>query len=147
MTKKPLTIFDKPAPTTESILHSWSDISAEEIADLKIQAARGLGHAKLSDDAPDELANAVGEFGSATNPIGCDSVASCLAYIKRLRTREGRRIQVIRKGCSVNKAVSRYPVDEYILLSTDGKPLKTIFMSGYQRCDSTIAPEGFTLAR
>lgn len=144
MTNKPLTVFDKSAPTAESILHSWSEISAEEIADLKIQVARGLGQTKLADDAPDELANAVGEFGSATNPIGCDGVTSCIAYLRRLRTSEGRRIHFVRKGCIVDKTVSQHPIDEYLIFGTDGKPFKTIFMSGYQNNDSKIAPEGFS---
>jgi hypothetical protein len=144
---KPFNIFDKPVPTTESILHSWSDISAAEIADLKIQVARGLGHVQPADDAPDELANAVGEFGSATNPIGCSSVPACIAYLSKLRTIEGRSIQYMRKNCLVKKTVSEYPLDAYLILGTDGKPLTTIYMSGYQRSDSKVAPEGFTLDR
>lgn len=142
---KPFNIFDKPVPTTESILHSWSDISAAEIVDLKIQVARGLGHVKPADDAPDELANAVGEFGSATNPIGCSSVPACIAYLKKIRNADGRRIQFVRKGCIVNKAVSKFPIDAYDVIGTDYKVLSTIYMSGYQRSDSKVAPDGFTL--
>ena len=142
---KPFNIFEKPVPTTESILHSLSDISAEEIADLKIQVARGLGHLQPADDAHDELANAVGEFGSATNPIGCSSVPACIAYLKRLRTADGRRIQFVRKGCIVDKTVSQYPIDAYDFIGTDYKVLTTLFMSGYQRSDSKVTPKGFTL--
>lgn len=126
-------------------MHSGFDISAAEIADLKIQVARGLGHVQPADDAPDELANAVGEFGSATNPIGCSSVPACIAYLKRLRTTDGRRIQFVRKGCIVDKAVSKFPIDAYDVIKTDYKVLKTLFMSGYQRSDAKLAPDGFTL--
>ena len=147
MTNKPFNIFDKPVPIAASIMHSGFEISAAEIADLKIQVARGLGHAKPADDAPDELANAVGEFGSATNPVGCSSVPACIAYLKRLRTLDGRRIQFVSKGCIVSIAVSKFPIDAYDVIGTDYKVLTTLFMSGYQRSVSKVAPEGFTLTR
>jgi hypothetical protein len=145
MTNKPLTVFDKPAPTAESIQHSWSDISAEEIADLKIQISRGLGQTKPADDASDELENAVGELGSATNPIGCSSVPACIAYLKRLRTTDGQRILFTRKGCIVDKNVSQHPIDVYALAGTAGRTLRTIYMSGYQPKNSEIAPAFFYL--
>ena len=144
---KPFNIFDKPVPTTASTLQSWSYISAAEIADLKIQVARGLGHVQPSDDAPDELANAVGEYGSATNPVGCASVPACVAFLQRLRTTDGHRTEFVRRGSVMNKSISNFPLDEYFIFGTDGKSLKTIYMSGYQRCDAKLAPEGFTLTK
>lgn len=142
---KPFNIFDKPVPTAESNIHSGFEISAAEIADLKIQVARGLGHVKPADDAPDELANAVGEFGSATNPIGCASVPACIAFLQRLKTTDGHLTEFVRRGSVMNKSISNFPLDEYLIFGTDGKSLRTIFMSGYQRCDAKLAPEGFTL--
>lgn len=147
MTNKPFNIFDQPPPAPKSIMLGDLEMTAEEFDALKKQIAHGLGQVKPGADVPDELANAVGEFGSATNPVGCSSVPACIAYLKRLGTADGRRIQFTRKGCIQDKTVSQHPIDMHVLIGPNIQALKTIFMSGYQRCDSKVAPEGFTLAR
>lgn len=147
MTNKPFNIFDKPVPTAKPTMLGDLELTAEEFDALKKQIAHGLGQVQPDVDAPDEMANAVGEFGSSTHPIGCASIPACIAYLMRLRTTDGQRIKFMRKGAVVNKAASQHPIDMYELIGTDNLTLKTIFMSGYQRYDSRIAPEGFTLAR
>jgi hypothetical protein len=147
MTNKPFTIFDKPMPATQPTMLGYAEISAEELAALKKQIAMGLGHVKPEADVPDELANAVGEFGSATNPVDCASVPACISYLQRLRTTDGSRVKFTRKGCIVDKAVSQYPIDVYLLLGKDGKLLKRIYMSGYQIENSETAPDGFVLMK
>jgi hypothetical protein len=147
MTSKPFNIFDTPVPAAKSTMLGDLELTAEEFDALKKQIAHGLGQVPPDADAPDKLANAVGEFGSATNPVGCSSVPSCIAYLKRLRTTDGRRIQFKRKGSNIDKSVSQHPIDVYALSLTDDKPLKIIYMSGYQRSDSKVAPKGFTLSK
>lgn len=147
MTNKPFNIFDQPPPAAKSIMLGDLEMTAEEFDALKKQISHGLGQVKPGADVPDELANAVGEFGSATNPVGCSSVPACIAYLKRLRTADGRRVQFTRKGSILDKTVSQYPIDAYILTGTDGRALQPLYMSGYQRRDSKTEPEGFTLAR
>lgn len=147
MKHKQFNIFEKPAPTEKSTMLGDFELSAEEFDALKKQIAHGLGQVKPGADVPDELANAVGEFGSATNPVGCSSVPACIDYLKRLRTTDGRCIQFTRKGTVVDKAVSQHPIDVYVLTGTDGRALQTLFISGYQRGESKVAPAGFALLR
>lgn len=147
MTSKPFNIFDKPVPAAKSTMLGDLELTAEEFDALKKQIAHGLGQVQPDADAPYEKANSVGEIGSATHPIGCASVPACIAYLRRLRTTDGKRIKFMRRGAVVSKSVSQHPIDMYVLIGTDNLVLKTIFMSGYQRYDSRIAPEGFTLAR
>lgn len=147
MTNKPFNIFDKPVPAAKSIMLGDLELTAEGFDALKKQIAHGLGQVQHDADAHDELANAVGELGSATNPIGCASVPACLAYLRRLRSIDGTRIHFSRKGCIIDKSVSQNPIDAYILTGTDDRALQTVYMSGYQRRDSKVAPEGFTLPK
>jgi hypothetical protein len=143
---KPFNIFDKPVPTAKSTMLGDLELTAEEFDALKKQIAHGLGQVQHVADAHDELANAVGELGSATNPIGFSSIPASLAYMKRLRTIDAGRIQLTRKRSALNKTVSRFPIDEYFYLGIDGVS-HSLFFSGYQPKDATIAPEGFTLAK
>jgi hypothetical protein len=142
---KPFNIFDKTVPVAKSIILSDLEMTTDEFDALKKQIVHGLGKPQPAAEVPDELANAVGEFGSATNPIGCASVPACITYLRRLRTADGRRIQFVRKGSIVDIAVSKLPIDVYDVIGTDYKVLTTIYMSGYQRSDLNVAPEGFKL--
>jgi hypothetical protein len=147
MTHKTFNIFDKPVPVTKSTMLGDLELTAEEFDALKKQIAHGLGQVQPDADVPDELANAVGVIGSATNPIGCASVPACLAYLRRLRPIDGSGIVFTRKGTVVDKAVSQYPIDVYVLTVTDGRASQTIYMSGYQPKNATTTPEGFTLEK
>jgi hypothetical protein len=147
MNNKPFNIFDKPAPATKSIMLGDLELTTEEFNTLKNQISHGLVQIQSEAEVPDELANAVGKLGSATNPVGCSSIPACLAYLKRLRTTDGCRIQFQRKGCTIDIAVSQHPIDVYVLTAIDGKASQTIYMSGYRSSDSRIAPEGFKLTR
>lgn len=114
------------------------ELTTEEFDALKKKIAHGLGQVQPDAGVHDELANAVGELGSATNPIGCASVPACIAFLKRLRSTDGRRIQFKRKGSNIDKSVSENPMDAYILTGTDGRALQTVYMSGYQRSEQRL---------
>jgi hypothetical protein len=145
--KKPIQAFNKPVLKDKSKIQVDLQITSEEFNALKQQIALGLGRVRPGADIPDELANAVGEFGSETNPIGCASVPACIAYLQRLRTADGQHIRFTRKGCITNRMISRSPIDVYLILGKKGTVLRSIYMSGYQRSDSKYAPKGFVLAR
>jgi hypothetical protein len=145
--KKPINDFKKPVLKDKSKIHDDLQITSEEFNALKQQIALGLRRVRPGADVPDDLVNAVGEFGCETNPIGCSSVPACIAYLQQLRSANGQRIQFTRLGSITNKVTSRYPIDIYALIGNDGIALKTIYMTGYQLRDSKKAPKGFSLAR
>lgn len=146
MTNKPFNIFDKPVPAAKSTMLGDLGLSAEEFDALKKQIALGLGQVQPDADAPDEFANAVGEIGLASRPMGFVSVQASLFFLQRLRTKEGQRIKATRLRSFFDKAVSNFALDEYSISGVDGVS-HSLFLSCYQPKNATTAPEGFTLAK
>jgi hypothetical protein len=94
----------------------------------------------------DELPNATGHFGlSTTNPIPCKMVFGSTSYLARLKASDGMKIKYSRIG-SFNSSVSPHPVDAYEITHPSGQKLPTLYISPYQKRNSTKAPLGFILA-
>jgi hypothetical protein len=93
----------------------------------------------------DELPNGQGEFGmSASNPIPCKTVFGSTAYLGRLRTSDGVKVEYVRIG-SVASDVSLHPVDAYEVSLPNGNKLATLYISPYHKRISGKAPHGFML--
>lgn len=95
----------------------------------------------------DELPNHKGEFGfSKDNPILLTSVSESRKYLERLIYIKPGSSQYTwtRTGSMQNNIVSA-PIDEYNLLDTDFKIVKTIYIWPYNRVNSKKVPEGFGL--
>ncbi len=93
----------------------------------------------------DQLPNGYGEFGlSLTNPIPCQSILGGRLYLDRLRTVDGAKIMYQRTGLFFTE-VTKHPVDGYEVSQHNGKPLATLYVSAYQKRNSTIAPINFVL--
>ena len=93
----------------------------------------------------DELPNGRGEFGFDTsNPIPCKTVMGSMAYLARLYTLSGVKVESERIG-SFGSDVIDSPIDGYRLTDSAGADLGTIYISPYQGRISGKAPNGFKL--
>ena len=105
-------------------------------------------HAEMSEDGgvdADELPNGYGKFGFDTsNPIPCKTVMGSMAYLARLHTLDGAKVESDRIG-SFGSDVVDSPIDGYRLTDSKGSDLGTIFISPYQGRISGKAPDGFKL--
>jgi hypothetical protein len=94
----------------------------------------------------DELPNGRGEFGrDPANPIPCNTVAGSTVYLSRLRTPDGAKV-VYKRIASVVSDVSPHPIDVYGISHPDGRELRPIFISAYQKRNSNRSPRGFAIA-
>lgn len=95
----------------------------------------------------DELPNGQGEFGLVkTNPIPTSTAFGSDAYLKRLRTLDGRPIKFSRIG---SFSVDLFPgtnIDGYNVESASGEKLPTLWLCMYHKRNSNKAPTGFKLA-
>ncbi|WP_162782251.1 hypothetical protein [Arenimonas caeni] len=115
-----------------------------ENEDLK-NALMGL-LAGMSDDGidADVFPDGLGEFGfSVDNPIPCRTILGCHSYLASLRN-DGVEVMSERIG-SFGSSVVDKPVDGYQISSLDGGDLGVLYLSAYQKRNSSIAPKGFTL--
>ena len=105
-------------------------------------------HSAISKDGgidADELPNGTGQFGfDPRNPIPCRTVLGSMAYLERLHTQDGAKVNAERIG-SFGSPTPNSPVDGYKLTGPGGSELGTIFISPYQARISNKAPEGFRL--
>lgn len=93
----------------------------------------------------DEFPNGHGEFGlTLTNPVPCNTVHGSIAYLSRLVTDDGSKINYERIA-SYGSEVTAHPVDGYKITNENGESLATIYISPYQRRNSNKAPQGFKL--
>lgn len=93
----------------------------------------------------DRFPHGVGEFGSLDNPVPCDSILGAMGYLARLRW-NGQPVRNERLGSYGSKVIER-PIDGYRLTAPDGRELTTLYISPYQKKNSTLAPQGYTLDR
>jgi hypothetical protein len=95
----------------------------------------------------DELPNHKGEFGfSKDNPILLTSVSESRKYLDRLiYIKPGSSQYTWRRTGSMQNNIVSAPIDEYNLLDTDFKIVKTIYIWPYNRVNSKKVPEGFGL--
>lgn len=93
------------------------------------------------------LPNGEGEFGfSYNNPIPFSSIAASREYLARLiYIKPGASQYTWERAGSVKSEIVSTPVDQYNLLDTESKVVKTIFIWTYNKVDSKKAPEGFGL--
>ena len=105
----------------------------------------GLGN---SEDGctTDVIPGAYGEFGyDLTNPVPTRGVPANLTYLRSLRLLSGEKLKWERIGSFSAPNIDN-PIDGYEIMTLDGKPLCTIYISPYQRVISKQAPKGFYLA-
>jgi hypothetical protein len=95
----------------------------------------------------DELPNGQGEFGLVkTNPIPTNTAFGSDAYLKKLRTPDGKPIKFSRIG---SFSVDLFPgtsIDGYSIESASGEKLPTLWLCMYHKRNSNKAPKGFRLA-
>ena len=86
----------------------------------------------------------IGEFGyDLTNPIPVDTVFGNTAYLGRLRTLNGIKVRYERRG-STGTANIKNPIDIYEIFDEE-KKIATLYISPYNKKNSTVAPKGFKL--
>jgi len=95
----------------------------------------------------DELPNARGEFGlEKTNPVPTNTAFGSDAYLKKLRTPDGKPVRFSRIGSFSVDLFPGQSIDGYNLESASGEKLPTIWLNMYQKRNSRKAPKGFYLA-
>ncbi|MBP7370583.1 MAG: hypothetical protein KA902_04015 [Arenimonas sp.] len=122
------------------------DLSEERL--LKLQKAMFQNQIELSKSGvdADELPNGYGEFGlTLSNPIPCQFIMGGRLYLDRLRVSDGTKIRYLRIG-SFFSEVTPHPIDGYLLSHPNGTTLATIYISAYQKRNSSKSPKGFYLA-
>ena len=95
----------------------------------------------------DELPNGQGEFGlEKTNPVPTNTPEGSEAYLRRLRTLDGKPIKFSRIGsCGVGLFPGQL-IDGYSIRSDSGEMLPTLWLNMYHKRNSNKAPKGFYLA-
>jgi hypothetical protein len=96
----------------------------------------------------DELPNGQGEFGlEKTNPIPTNTAFGSDAYLKRLRTPDGKPIKFSRIGSFGVDLFPGQSIDGYNVESASGEKLPTLWLNMYHKRNSNKAPKGFYLAK
>ncbi|MCX4156645.1 MULTISPECIES: hypothetical protein [Paraburkholderia] len=135
-----LNIFGKKKPKT-----AWDELNQNPIFRQQKELFELMSRMCEDGVDADELPNASGEFGmSAGNPIPCHTTFGSTAYLGRLRTLDGVKVDYKRIG-SMSSDASAHPVDAYEISHPNGEKLATIFISPYQKRISNRAPKGFKL--
>ena len=116
--------------------------------DPKIREMRTIFEAaqKLNKNGTDQdiIPEGVGEFGyDVTNPIPVNTVLGNTAYLGRLRTLNGVKVRYERSG-STGAANIKNPIDIYDIYEEDEK-IATLYISPYNKKNSSVAPKGFKL--
>ena len=96
----------------------------------------------------DVLPNGQGEFGlEKTNPVPTNTPSGSDAYLKQLRTLDGKPIKFSRIGSFGVELFPGQLIDGYDISSESGEKLPTLWLNMYQRRNSNKAPKGFYLAK
>ena len=96
----------------------------------------------------DELPNSEGEFGlEKTNPIPTNTAIGSAAYLKQLRTLDGKPIKFSRIGSFRVDLFPDQSIDGYSVESASGEKLPTLWLNMYHKRNSNKAPKGFYLAK
>lgn len=95
----------------------------------------------------DELPNGQGEFGlEKTNPVPTNTPKGSDAYLRRLRTLDGKPIKFSRIGSVGVELFPDQVIDGYSISSDSGEKLPTLWFNMYHKRNSNKAPKGFYLA-
>jgi hypothetical protein len=116
--------------------------------DQKIHEIKSLFEAlsQLNEGGTDEdtIPAGYGEFGhEATNPIPVNTVMGNMAYLRKLRTLDGEKVQYERIGSTGAPNIDR-PIDAY-QITNNGQVITTLYISPYNKKNSGRAPKGFKL--
>ena len=92
----------------------------------------------------DTIPEGYGEFGyEVTNPIPVNTVLGNMAYLRRLRTLNGKEVQVTRLGSTWAPIIEK-PINNYEI-SVEGEKIASLFLSPYHKKNSIRSPKGFKL--
>jgi tetratricopeptide (TPR) repeat protein len=95
----------------------------------------------------DELPIGFGEFGRCmTNPIPVRGIASNEVYLRKLVTKDNKKIKWERIGSQISevKGIDK-PIDIYEVFTEDRKESEILYIFPYNRKTSNKAPEGFKI--
>lgn len=93
----------------------------------------------------DEHPHGFGEFGwSATNPVPCDSIMGSFEYLASLCAPDGTPVTYERRGSTSSQNIPK-PIDVYSLRHHSGRSLGLIYISAYQKRNSSRTPVGLLL--
>lgn len=85
-----------------------------------------------------------GEFGyEVTNPIPVKSVLGNMAYLEKLRTLDGQKVEYERIGSTSAPNIDM-PIDMYEI-SVNNEQITTLYISSYHNKNSERAPKNFKL--
>ncbi len=117
--------------------------------DPKFQEMKGLFDAmsKLNEGGTEEdtMPDGYGEFGhEVTNPIPVNTVMGNMAYLGKLRTLNGEKVQYERIGSTSAPNIDQ-PIDAYEILN-NGEVIATLYISPYNKKNSERPPKGFKLS-
>jgi hypothetical protein len=129
----------KPLSVMDALQHSPVFREQKELFDsMSLMCEDGV-------DA-DEMPNGEGEYGLApSNPVPCNTVFGSISFLGRLRAPDGSRLIYERTGSELS-AVSPHSIDKYQITHESGQPLAAVYISPYQKRNSTKPPKGFMLA-
>jgi hypothetical protein len=134
---------DEVSSVLNIIVFDIEKLSEEtDIISRQIRASMGLG----SDVGKgEEVENPTGRFGlDATNPVPLNGIDIINDYFRRLRFVNGERVLFERQG-SVNAQNLPFPVDKYIIGTTENPESGVLYVYVYHGTMANKAPEGFRL--
>jgi hypothetical protein len=135
-------IKTKPKGKSKSVM----DVIKE---DSKFQELEGLFKVmeKLNETGTDQdiMPDGYGEYGlDLTNPIPVNTVFGSIAYLGRLRTMDGIKVQYERV-CSTSSPNIDQIIDEYKIL-VNQRAIATLYICPYNKKNSERPPKGFKLS-
>ena len=115
----------------------------------KFQEMKGLFEVmeKLNEGGTnqDVMPDGYGEFGhEITNPIPVNTIIGSFAYLGKLRTTKGTKVQYRRIGPRSTPNIDQI-IDEYEILD-NGQKIATLFICPYNKKNSDRPPKGFKLS-
>lgn len=114
---------DPPIPTPDFL---------KQIADIMAQDETVNG----------KVPGAFGKFGyDATNPIPTKGIPGSIAYLAKLKTENGVKVEYERKGSTFSENVN-HPIDMYVIRE-NGEHICMLYLCPYYKENSAIAPKGF----
>lgn len=93
----------------------------------------------------DVMPDGYGEFGhEPTNPIPVNTVMGSIAYLGKLRTLDGIKVQYERMGSITAPNIDNM-IDEYEIVA-NGKKITHLFICPYNKKNSDRPPKGFKIS-
>ena len=135
-------IKTKPKEKPKSIMDKLNeDPKFKEMQEL-FEAMSMLNEGGTEEDT---IPDGYGEFGyDVTNPIPVNTVMGNMAYLGKLRTLDGEKVQYERLGSTSAPNIEN-PIDAYEI-SVNRQVLTTLYISPYNKKNSERPPKGFKLS-